>query len=85
MNYIVRIEPSRDLLAVLTTLGIEWDLSISSNGDGGWALVKLDDELDSRLLEVWDRLTELRWRYIEQCQRGNAIQLILPLGGDGDE
>jgi len=68
MKAIIHIEPNRDLLAILTALGIEWDLALSDNGDGSWALVKLDDATDERLLDLWNRLTLLRCLYIEAMQ-----------------
>ena len=74
---IIRTEPNRDLLRILTALGIEWDLALSGDGDGSWALVKLDDATDERLLDLWNRLTLLRCQYIEAMQYNQ-----LPLRGD---
>ena len=76
---IIRIPPSKDVLRVLTALDIQWDLSLSNNGDGNWALVDLNDESDKRLLNVWEELTDLRFRYIEHLQRSQGVQLALPL------
>jgi hypothetical protein len=72
----IRVFPDRDLLRILTALEVRWDLAISSNGDGNWALVEVDEATDQRLLEVWDRLTDLRVRYLDWYQR--HVQPLLP-------
>lgn len=77
----IRTQPDKDLLRVLTVLGIRWDLALSGNGGGHWVEVELDDEEDRRLLHVWECLTDLRFRYVEYLQQAQGIQLALPLGG----
>lgn len=75
----IRSEPNKDLLRVLTALGIQWDLSLSGNGDGNWALIELDDETYRQLGDVWERLTDLRYGYVHHCQGSHGIQLGLPI------
>ena len=75
----IHIPPDKYLIRVLTALEIRWDLVLTGNGDGNWVSVDLDDESDRRLLSVWERLTDLRFRYIEHLQRSQGVQLALPL------
>ena len=77
----IRIRPNPDLLKVLSALGIRWQLLPPRNGEGEWALVEMDPEADERLLDVWERLTDLRLCYLDYRQRSHAIQLALPFAG----
>jgi hypothetical protein len=79
----IEIEHSKDLTAVLSSLGIGWSVGRPPNGIAGTIRVQLDHEGDFVLEQIIGRLSDLRWRYTP----GRTLQLRMnfeDMGGDDD-
>jgi hypothetical protein len=60
------------LCRILDELGISWTVD-ASNGHGE-IVIEMDEMDDARLLSLWDELSDVRARYIDEKQRSTEIR-----------
>ena len=74
---IVRFEADPQVMLALTALGERPEVIVPANGRRGLAQVHVSPALDAALLDLIERLVDIRLAYIDGRQR--QYQLPLPL------
>lgn len=71
----------KQICGILDDLGITWRLA-TDNGRGA-IIIEMDESDDQRFLALWDELSDIRARYIDQRQRSVAVQASFLERGEG--